>query len=90
MKKLFYKVEGRNGYWAIDEYLNPNGDEYSECQRHVESFNTQKQADSVCSNLNDLSHQLNQANQFLNQSESGMPQHWMLVSDIKQFLRRYR
>jgi len=84
MNKLLFKVEGRNGYWAIDEYLGDS------CQRHVESFKTQKQANSVCSYLNDIANQLNQANRFLNHAEKGMPQGWLLVRDIKQFLTRYR
>jgi len=90
MNKIHFAVEGRNGYWAIDEYQNPNGDKYSGCIRHVESFEIQKQANSVCSYLNYLADQINKANRFLNHAEKGMPQDWLLVSDIKQFLTRYR
>jgi hypothetical protein len=84
MNKLEFKVEGRNGYWAIDRYLGDS------CQDHVGSFSTKGLANSVCSGLNDLAHQLNKANKLLEQSALGMPQGWILVEDINTHLRRYK
>jgi len=90
LQKIHFAVEGRNGYWAIDEYKNPEGDKHSGCVRHVESFSNKNKANSVCGYLNGIAYQLNEANYLLNQSELGMPQGWTLVADVKQFLMRYK
>jgi hypothetical protein len=58
-KKLSYHVQGRNGYWGIDEYLNTDGEMYSGCVRMVDSFRTKKQAKTVCAELQQLASTIN-------------------------------
>ena len=57
--KLSYHVQGRNGYYGIDEYLNADGSPYEGCTRMVESFKTKKQAKIVCSELSGLADEIN-------------------------------
>lgn len=52
-------MEGRNGYTAIDEYLNEDGSKHEGCTRMVETFKTRKQAVLVCGLLNDLAYEIN-------------------------------
>lgn len=57
--KLSYHVEGRNDYYAIDEYANTDGSSNEGCVRHVESFKTRKQANSVCGQMQDMAYEIN-------------------------------
>lgn len=59
--KRHYTVEGRNGYYAIDEYNNPEGDRFSNCERMIESFKTKKKAETVCYHMNGLAYEFNRA-----------------------------
>jgi len=59
--KLHFAVEGRNGYYAVDRYMNPEGDKFSGSEGIVEAFKTKKLATSVCYQLNGLAYDLNKA-----------------------------
>lgn len=99
LNKIHFAVEGRNGFYAIDEYKNPEGDKLSGCTRHVESFKTQKQANRVCGYLNDMAFQLNQAIDLLEQAQASLPDAWFaeehntprdLIENTDQFLSNYK
>lgn len=54
MSNINYQVEGRNGYYSVDEYKGES------CQRQFEAFKTKKLANSVASELNYLANQINE------------------------------
>lgn len=56
---LTYHVEGRNGYYGVDEYLNKAGDATSGCTSTVDIFKTRKQAVTVCNHMNMLPNEIN-------------------------------
>lgn len=58
--KLFYRVEHRYSYWAIDEHKNPKGDGYTNCTRMIDVFKTKKQAQLICGVLNELADEINE------------------------------
>ena len=54
MPDLKFEVQGRNGYYSIDEYRGES------CQRFVDSFKTRKLANAVASELNNLARRINE------------------------------
>lgn len=57
--KVYFHVEGRNDYYGVDEYRNPEGDQLSNCVRNIAGFKTRKIADTVCYYMNQLAKELN-------------------------------
>lgn len=58
--KLSYHVQGRNGYYGVDEFLNEDGERFEGNTRMIDAFKTRKQAELVCGALNDLADKINQ------------------------------
>ena len=52
--KISFEVQGRNGYFGIDEYHG------EECNRFVDSFRTKKQAVAIANELNYLAGRINE------------------------------
>jgi hypothetical protein len=69
-----FKVEGRNGYYGIDEYQD------DVCTRHIISDKSQKQADSICYYLNTVAFERNQAVELLQKAQAALPNAWNSVA----------
>lgn len=63
-KKLSYHIEGRNGSYSIDEYLNYDGEATEGCIRQVTSFKSRKHAELVCSEMQSLADKINKLRGF--------------------------
>ena len=50
--KRQYRVNGRNGYWAIDEYIRMSAGERLLCERTIMCVRTKKLANQIVNELN--------------------------------------
>jgi hypothetical protein len=86
-----FQVEGRNNYYAIDQY------EGDRCIRHINSFETKGKADAVCNDLNWLAMERNSAIKLLQKAQAALPDAWIpgqvpkeLVEEIDLFLLKHK
>jgi len=88
-----FQVEGRNGYYAIDEYRD------DVCIRHIGSFETKEKANSICCYLNTVAFERNEAVKLLQKAQAALPDAWLaeqhntpkeLVEEIDVFLLKHK
>jgi len=88
-----FQVEGRNGYYGIDQYQD------DVCLRHILSDRSRKQADSICYYLNTVAFERNEAVRLLQQAQAALPDAWNavkcntpkeLVEEIDVFLLKHK